>query len=52
MSGLYCLYIVLTATPSKVLETLEEPTAASRVFKYLQQFIGHILSLGIQEIEV
>ena len=46
MSGLYRLYIAHIATPSEVLETLEEPTAASvgeqRVFKYLQKFIGHM----------
>ena len=52
VSGLYRLYIALTATPSKVLETLEEPITASvgeqRVFTYLQQFIGH---MKIEEVQ-
>ena len=52
MSGLYRLYIALTATPSKVLETSEEPITASvgeqRVFTYLQQFIGH---MKIEEVQ-
>ena len=51
--GLYGLYIALTATPSKVLEKLDEPIASSvaewRVFKYLQQFIGHMKVEEVQK---
>ena len=53
MRGLYGLYIALTATPSKVLEKLDEPIATSvaeqRVFKYLQQFIGHMKVEEVQK---
>ena len=53
MRGLYRLYIVLTATPSKVLDKLEELIATNvaeqRVFKYLQQLIGHMKVEEVQK---
>ena len=43
---LYNLYITLTASPSKVLQLLEDPPSQipseERVFQYLQQFIGNL----------
>ena len=46
VEDLYTLYIVLTATPSKVLLILEEPdivdSCQERVYGYLQQYIGNL----------
>ena len=50
---LHSLYMTLTASPSKVLQLLEDPPSQTpseeRVFQYLQQFIGN---LSIEEAEL
>jgi len=47
----YSLYMTLTASPSKVLQLLEDPPSITpseeRVFQYLQQFIGN---LSVEEV--